>query len=251
MLSALKRMIPAPMRQRIADAKASRIHGRMSYSQEGEDLLLMRLFDEMASGIYVDVGAHHPFRFSNTCLLHQRGWRGINIDARPGSMRLFRRFRPDDVNLEVGVDEQAKSLDFYVFAEPALNTFDERLATERRSQGWALDAKVKVECMPLATILDRHLSSLGAAAIDLLTVDAEGFDLQVLRSNDWQRFRPRAVVVEILDSDLGGVAQSPTTAFLASVGYRPSAKLCNSVVFLAAPAPSAQTDLPPKPALAR
>ena len=74
-----------------------------SYSQEGEDLLLRRIFEHQKIGFYVDVGAHHPFRFSNTYLLYKRGWRGINIDAMPGSMRLFRKFRPRDTNIECGV----------------------------------------------------------------------------------------------------------------------------------------------------
>ncbi|MFT4801330.1 MAG: hypothetical protein ACI93N_001101, partial [Flavobacteriaceae bacterium] len=40
----------------------------LSYSQEGEDILLNRIFNPQvnASGFYVDVGAHHPERFSNT-----------------------------------------------------------------------------------------------------------------------------------------------------------------------------------------
>src|SRR5215510_10661697 len=63
---------------------------RTSFSQQGEDLILARLFEGQRRGFYVDVGAHHPRRFSNTFLLYRRGWRGLNIDAAPGSMRLFR-----------------------------------------------------------------------------------------------------------------------------------------------------------------
>lgn len=73
------------------------------YSQEGEDLLLSRILGDKKDGFYVDVGAHHPFRFSNTYLLYKQGWRGINIDAMPGSMKLFNRFRPRDINIECGV----------------------------------------------------------------------------------------------------------------------------------------------------
>src|SRR6185436_8799288 len=127
--SELRKLIPSHVRQALSETMAPRIHARVSYSQEGEDLLLARLFEHDAQGIYVDVGAHHPFRFSNTCLLSKKGWRGINIDARPGSMRLFQRFRPNDVNLELGVSEHPGHLEFYVFAEPALNTFDAALAS--------------------------------------------------------------------------------------------------------------------------
>lgn len=232
MLSALKKLIPPTMRQALVETMGRRTHARTSYAQEGEDLLLLRLFDNRDSGIYVDVGAHHPFRFSNTCLLHERGWRGINIDARPGSMQPFRRFRRGDVNLELGVSEQQARLEFFVFAEAALNTFDAELARTRQAEGWPLVQRKLVDCLPLARIIEQHLPTLGATQIDLLTVDAEGLDLQVLRSNDWGRFRPKAIVVEILQRNLGQVMRSETVSFLAGVGYCPSAKLYNSVVFL-------------------
>jgi hypothetical protein len=54
-------------------------------------------------GFYIDVGAHHPFRYSNTHMLYRRGWRGINIDPIPGAKIAFDRFRPGDINLEMGV----------------------------------------------------------------------------------------------------------------------------------------------------
>jgi hypothetical protein len=59
------------------------------YSQEGEDLIASRLFPNQSTGFYVDIGAHHPTRFSNTYLLYTKGWRGINIDPLPGSKELF------------------------------------------------------------------------------------------------------------------------------------------------------------------
>ena len=78
-----------------------------SYSQEGEDLVLARYFAK-SSLIYVDVGAHHPTRYSNTYLFYSQGWRGINIDAMPGSMDAFRRDRPRDINIEALVSTSKK-----------------------------------------------------------------------------------------------------------------------------------------------
>ena len=76
-----------------------------AYAQEGEDLILYRIFEQTPPGFYVDIGAHHPCCFSSTYLFYQRGWRGINIDAMPGSMDLFRRIRPRDINLESAISE--------------------------------------------------------------------------------------------------------------------------------------------------
>lgn len=228
----LRDLIPRSARTALREAFGEQKFSRLSYSQEGEDLVLLRLFENDAPGVFVDVGAHHPFRFSNTSLLYQRGWRGINIDARPDGMEAFRRHRPRDINLQMGVSEAPGRLELYVFAEPALSTFDPALAQERRSMGWPTAGTRWVECLPLAEILTRELPSLGVADLDLLTIDVEGLDLQVLRSNDWGRFRPRAVVVEVLASDLAGLMNSEISAFLGGVGYKPFAKLVNSAVFL-------------------
>ena len=81
-----------------------------SYSQEGEDMILKRFFEGKQRGFYVDVGSHHPKRFSNTYFFYKTGWRGINIDPMPGSMKLFDKIRTRDINLECGIFESEDEL---------------------------------------------------------------------------------------------------------------------------------------------
>ena len=69
--------------------------------------------------------------------------------------------------------------------------------------------------------------------IDVMSVDVEGMDLEVLASNDWQRFRPRLVIAELLETQLNTIAQSDIHAFLAVQGYVLVSKLFNSAVFMA------------------
>src|SRR5437879_2682243 len=109
-------------------ANTERRLSNVCFGQEGEDLILDRLMGGRTKGFYVDIGAHHPIRFSNTYLFSKRGWHGINVDAEPGSMALFRKMRPRDINIESGVGERAGTMLFYRFNEPALNTFDEKEA---------------------------------------------------------------------------------------------------------------------------
>jgi hypothetical protein len=66
-------------------------------------MLLERFLVDMSCGFYVDVGAHHAMRFSNNYRLYQKGWMGLNIDANPGSMAVFKRLHPRDINVEVAV----------------------------------------------------------------------------------------------------------------------------------------------------
>ncbi len=94
------------------------------YGKNGEDLILDRLLEHQLRGFYVDVGAHHPVRFSNTYMFCKRDWRGINIDAMPGSIIKFVRVRPRDINIACGVACRASKLMYYRLNEPALNTFD-------------------------------------------------------------------------------------------------------------------------------
>ena len=205
-------------------------YGRTSLAQEGEDLILERIFEHQRAGIYVDVGAHHPKRFSNTYLLYRRGWHGVNIDAAPGSMAAFERERPRDVNLERGVAATTAHRDFFVFNEPALNTFDAARARSLERPPYFIKEVCKVRCEPLAAILREH--SIGA--IDLLTIDAEGFDYEILRTLDWAASRPRVVLTEQFSRDLGALLASEMHGFMHSRGYRIVAKTFNSVFYVQA-----------------
>lgn len=169
---------------------------RISYAQHGEDLLLESLFHgKKEAGFYIDIGAHHPHRFSNTLLFYKKGWRGMNIDAMPGSMKPFRLFRRRDINLEVGVGAQTSSLKFYAFEEPAYNTFSEHLVNDPEFlKRVPLKAVHEVPVFTLAALLDKHLPE--NTPISFLSIDAEGFDLDVLKSNNWQKYRPLYILVE-------------------------------------------------------
>lgn len=87
-------------------------------------MILRRIFENVENGFYVDVGAHHPKRFSNTFYFYKKGWSGINIDAMPGSMSLFNKIRPRDINIEAAVSNEKEEVIFYIFNEVALNTFE-------------------------------------------------------------------------------------------------------------------------------
>lgn len=201
-----------------------------SWSQEGEDMVLRRIFEKRINGFYVDVGAHHPKRFSNTYYFYRRGWSGINIDAMPGSMRLFKQWRPRDTNLEMGIALESGALDYYVFNEPALNGFSAGLSREREQANNPYHAKeiIKVNVAPLREVFDRYL---GNNEIDFLSIDVEGLDLEVLRSNDWSKYRPKIVLAEILDSSLYDLDKDPVFRFMAEHGYAVFAKQVNTVFF--------------------
>jgi FkbM family methyltransferase len=169
------------------------------YSQEGEDRILERIFESTRRGTYVDVGAHHPRRFSNTHLLYQQGWSGLNVDPLPGSAQLFRRERKRDISIECGVGLVQTIATFTEFVEPALSTFDPVVAQLRKREGHAIAAVHEIPVVPLRDLIAKHLPG---RSIDLLTVDVEGSDLDVLRSADLGAWRPHVLCVESYVTDL-------------------------------------------------
>lgn len=203
--------------------------GVIHYSQEGEDIILTRLLGGKRKGFFVDIGAHHPTRFSNTYELYRRGWRGINVDATPGSMEPFNRLRPDDLNLELAISDRKESLVFSMFKEGALNTFDRKLSQSYIESGWELAGTVELVPQPLAQVLDQHLEP--GQKIDILSVDVEGEDLGVLRSNDWIRYCPEVVIIEALDTPLERLDECPVVVFLKEKGFVPISRLFNSLIF--------------------
>ena len=133
-------------------------YSNISYAQEGEDLVLDRFLNNKSKGFFIDVGAHHPKRFSNTYKFYLKGWRGINIDAMPESMDLFEKFRPADINLEAGVSKVKGELTYYIFNEPALNTFSKEEAIKKDGlRDYKIIKKIKIDTLPLSELLDEHV----------------------------------------------------------------------------------------------
>jgi len=207
------------------------IYAIKSYSQEGEDIILRRIFEKQKTGFYVDVGAHHPKRFSNTYYFYKKGWRGINIDAMPGSMILFRKMRPRDINLEIAISNKKRELTYYMFNETALNTFTKSLAKKRDGkEKYKVCKEIKIKTLTLEEVLNNYL--LKNMEIDFLSIDVEGLDFQVLRSNNWYKYKPKVILIEDLDFSFNNIKNSNIYKFLIDKDYQLLAKTFNTLIFI-------------------
>jgi FkbM family methyltransferase len=193
-------------------------------------MVLRRIFHARSSGFYVDIGAHHPSRFSNTFYFHKQGWAGINIDPNPDAIKAFRRDRPDDINICVGVSDAAGDLLFHFFDESALNTFDSEVAADRaRLHGYRVVETRNVPVRRLDDLLTEYLPA--GKIIDFLSIDVEGMDLSVLRSNNWSRFRPRVLLVEAHERTVSAAERDPVNVFAVAAGYQLIAKTINTLIY--------------------
>lgn len=210
--------------------------GHISYGQEGEDRVLASILFKLhggflpVTGFYIDIGAHHPFLYSNTYAFYKLGWSGLNIDAAPGAMQRFNDHRPRDVNVEIGIGKVRSTVSFHVFNEPALSTFDENLAVSRAIAPRRVVEVIPVEIVPAAEVFARYLKP--GQRVDFLTVDVEGFDMDVLQSNDWSVFRPMVVAVEIYNRTIAEAINDEVAVFLASKDYIFYSKTVNTAFFV-------------------
>ena len=183
--------------------------GTRFYSQTGEDAILAHLFLLFGhdSGFYVDVGAFHPIKYSNTYYFYRRGWMGINIEPTPGQIGLFKKLRPRDINLALAVSRARGRIRLTTFNDPAVNSADKQMIDLHIKTGqFHPTGEIVVEAYPLAEILEAYMPP--GRHLTFLSVDVEGMELEVLESNDWDRFRPRFVAVEWLGPPSVKVAMS-------------------------------------------
>lgn len=154
------------------------------YSQYGEDALLQAITQSRDKrGVYVDVGCFEPISLSNTYMLYRQGWHGIAIDPNADMAPLWKKHRPRDKFIGCAVGAQAGSMGYHKNHEfPNESHLDSTVAT------------ITVPVRRLDEILSTELPP--RTTIDVMSVDCEGFDLSVLQSNDFHRFRPRVLIVE-------------------------------------------------------
>jgi len=204
-------------------------YSNLYWSQEGEDILIKRIFANKKNGFYVDVGAHHSSRFSNTYKLYKENyWRGVNIDPSLSSYLDLKKKRKRNININVGISDKKEILKFYSFNEGALNTFNLKKKNQLKLN-YKLKKTERTQCKKLSEVLDGCLKK--DIKIDLLTIDTEGHDLKVLKSNNWNKYLPDYIIVEISSSTLDEIMKDPITKFLKKRCYSIYSKLHKSVIF--------------------
>jgi FkbM family methyltransferase len=201
----------------------------MSYSQFGEDLIIAHLL--FIKGItkpsYLDIGANEPKQISNTYYFYTRGSRGVLVEPNPYLYRKLKRQRPHDIVLNKGVafDERTEA-EFYLFAGEGngLSTFSEKEAMHWHEVGvkgakkYFYEKVITIPLIGVNKLLEDYFSSAGP---DILSIDVEGFDLQILQSLDFNRYAPKIICVETLkyNSEGDGYKYNEIIDFLEKNNY--------------------------------
>ena len=170
---------------------------KVSYSQAGEDCIvsLALYFLGIHKPSYLDIGAHHPTSLSNTYFFYQRGCRGVCVEPDPKYARLFRRKRRRDKFLAVGVSlGTEREADFYLMKQHALNTLSRESALAMEKVGEKIARIVQIKLRNVNEIIAEYLPDCP----NFVSLDAEGADVAILKSFDFERFRPQVFCVETM-----------------------------------------------------
>lgn len=182
---------------------------KITFSQFGEDALIYRHFPKGFAGTYLDIGAFHPFRFSNTARLWTMGWNGVNVDANNASVALFRRARQTDVNIWAAVVPQV--------VRDAGDTIGFSDSGTISAIGRTVDHAATHQ---VPTVSLRELCRHFTRPVDFMNVDIEGLDEAIIGDDAFRALAPRLLAIEQYGEDLGDILRRPSSVLLMEQGYR-------------------------------
>jgi FkbM family methyltransferase len=146
---------------------------------------------------YLDIGAHHPTYLNNTRIFYETGSRGVNVEPDPTLIEAFKRKRPKDINLNIGVAASDGTLAFYVMAPRTLNTFSQKEANAAVEEGQGRIHVEEVIQIPVTNI-NKLIETYFDTWPDFLSLDVEGMDLAILQCIDYSKTRPKVICVETI-----------------------------------------------------
>jgi FkbM family methyltransferase len=151
-------------------------------------LFLWEYFGAKANGLFLEAGANHPTKCSQTWLFEQHGWKGILVEPIAKNCELLRLHRPGSrvFQCALGAPEQRGRAQINVAAG------NDGLSGLGVNDGVTVE---RIEEVDVRT-LDEVLAEAGNPKLDLMSIDVEGFELQVLRGLDLVRHQPAMLLVE-------------------------------------------------------
>ena len=194
---------------------------KKTYSTYGEDIIIEQFFKNKKKGFYVDIGCYHPLEGNNTYLLFKKGWNGINADVNSLSIELFNRAREKDHNINLAVSDKKQKLKIYFRKKiNMLNTSSKKLAKIHFRNGFQ---ERSINACPLNEIIKK--SKFDNRRIDFLNIDVEGKELNVLKSLNFTKYKPRLICIEIhnhekmYDQNYDYLKRNLVYKFLITKGY--------------------------------
>ena len=95
---------------------------------------------------------------------------------------------------------------------------------------WWLKWRQNPSAIDLAEILDDNLPE--NQQIDFLSIDVEGLDFMVLKSNNFDKYKPKIILIEILGRAIADIANGEISEFLKTYNYSFYARSVRTAFFV-------------------
>lgn len=190
------------------------------FSQYGEDFLLWNFFDFKPQGFFVDIGAFDGIHLSNSYSFELAGWQGICVEPHPYYFKLCQQNRPNSICINKACGKEEKLNVVFHVDNTGLFSSLHTIGEEENIKGHfgqlkdvtiEIDA-IQVDIIPLNTVLE---NSPPDCAIDFVSIDVEGAELDVFYGFDLRKYKPRVIVVETNTAE----AIQEIDAYLLDNGY--------------------------------
>ena len=195
---------------------------KKTYSEWGEDSFILKYFKNLDKGFYVDIGAYHPFFLSNTYLLFKKKWEGINIDINPTSIEIFNDARPNDYNVNAAVSNRNKRYINY-YTKNMINLLSTTIISSAKLSFLNNSFNIRrAKCLRLNDIISK--TKFKNRKIDFLNIDTEKSEVDVLKSLNFNKYKPKLICIEIHLKDKNHLTlplkSHPTYLYLKSKKYK-------------------------------
>lgn len=154
----------------------------MSYSQNKEEIFITEYFNGKV-GKCIDIGAFHPYKFSNTRRLIELGWSAILVEPAPSLFKMFEELYSTDSNITLincAIGDTTDHVKFYESEGDAVSTTDEK-HKEKWNKAGVPFKEITVPMMETVWFFNQYCKD-----VDFISIDTEGTNMTVFRLiPDW------------------------------------------------------------------
>lgn len=179
-------------------------------SQWCEDILLYNCFKKKATGFYIEIGAFDGVKLSNTYFFECIGWTGLLVEPQPLQFEKLIVNRPNSLCENVCISTSKEDAVLNIVKEEAYETWSfisKKGENESPDIGFET-SKINVKCKTINELIPNEISS-----IDFISIDVEGMEMEVLKTLDIAKYKPRIILLENPNNEIN--------EYLLTFGYRP------------------------------
>lgn len=165
------------------------------------------IIQDISNSTFVDVGAGMPEFYSNSLMFRNLGCKVISIEPIPSFCEMFRQRNWDVLKYAVVIDDSETSV---LFTEMKHSHIFQGLSGSA-IKGVNMDStnspekvfsEYEVKCMSLNSLLQKYYPELNQ--IDILDIDTEGGEIEILRGFDFEKYKPKVLIIENLNPHTNG-----------------------------------------------